>query len=76
MQGVSMKKHNNGNEKKGRIFFVGTRYLPSIPKGVVHSRWSVSVIIVTTVITIKKGNEKKRTARVCFGTSFIPKKHH
>ena len=23
MQGVSMKKHNNGNEKKGRIFFVG-----------------------------------------------------
>lgn len=29
--------------------------------------------MVTKVIAMKKGNEKKRIARVCFGRSFIPK---
>ena len=42
-------------------------------KGVILSRWSVSAIIETKVIAMKKDNEKKGIARVCFGRSFIPK---
>ncbi len=60
---------------KGRIFFVGARYLLSFSKGVILSRWSVDVFIVTKVIAMKKGNEKKGIAKVCFGRSFIPKSH-
>lgn len=42
-------------------------------KGFILSRWSDNVFIVTKIIAMKKGNEKKGIARVCFRRSFIPK---
>lgn len=66
-------KNNIRQREKDRIFVVRARYLLRISKCVILSRWSVSVIIETKVIAMKKGNEKKRIARVYFGRSFIPK---
>lgn len=56
-------------------FLCRARCLPGIPKGVVRSRWSVDVIIVTKVIAMTKVNERKRSARICFGIPFSPKSH-
>lgn len=76
-------KNARGSNEKNMImatrkkvgFSLSARYLPSIPKGVVHSRWSVDVIIVTKVIAMTKSNERKRSARICFGIPFSPKSH-
>lgn len=73
MQGVAMKKNIIMATRKWSDILCRARYLLRFSKGVIHSRWSVSVIIVTTVIAMKKGNEKKGIARVCFGRYFIPK---
>lgn len=51
------KKIRYGNEKIE--YSESARYLPGIPKGSVSSRRSVDAIIVTTVITMRNGGEKK-----------------
>ena len=58
----------------GRIFFVGARYLLSFSKGVILSRWSVDVFIVTKVIAMTKGNEKKKECKDMFRDSFFSEK--
>ncbi len=67
------RKNNIRQREKDRIFVVRARYLLRFSKGFIFSRWSVNVFIVTKVIAMKKDNEKKWIARVCFGRSFIPK---
>lgn len=66
---------NNGKNdmvamRKNIVNPILARYLLSFSKGVIRSRWSVDFIIVTTVTTTKKGNEKRRKARICFGIPF------
>ena len=66
------KTNKKERERKGGIF-CWARYLPSIQKGVVRSRWSVDVIIVTTVIAMTKGNERKGVQGYVSGFFFSEK---
>ncbi len=36
---------------------------------------SQKTLLVTTVIAMTKGNEKGKSARICFGIPFSPKSH-
>lgn len=61
--------------RKNIVNPISARYLFSSPKKVIHSRWSISVIVVTAVIAVSIGDEKRRKARICFGIPFSPKNH-
>ena len=71
-RGINEKNKLMATRKKVG-FLCRARYLPGIPKGVVRSRWSVDVIIVTKVIAMTKVNERKRSEGYVSGFLFLRK---
>lgn len=60
--------------RKNIVNPISARYLFSIPKRVIQSRWSAIIIIVNVAVVMTMGSERRRKARICFGISFSPKK--
>lgn len=71
--GINEKNILIATRKKGQIFFVGHDTFRVSRKGVVRSRWSDDVIIVTKVIAMTKGNEKRRSEGYVSGFLLFPK---
>lgn len=60
----------------GKIRYRGARYLFSCPKRAISLPMVDCIYCNDYCHCAKLGDEKRRTARICFGISFSPKSHH